>query len=176
MRNLLTIALSAALSACVAPGPKLEAFHPEHNDQARYERDLNECDYESLKATGSYTPDTRGMRTEFGRAYVAQTEMNSRRIEIGMACMRARGYQFRPAGGVAVTSAPNVYATSQERSAHGKHAGHAMNYARKLQCSRDPAVNMTANEGDAEVYWASCDDGRPLQIRCFGSGCVALNR
>lgn len=175
MRSLSILAV-ALLSACAAPGPQLEAFHPNHQDQARYEREVTECEYEALKATGSYTPDTTGMRSELGRAISRGLDMRDRRIEIGLACMRARGYQFRPAGAASSAPPPNVYATSQEPSVHGRHAGHAINFARKLQCSPDPAVNMTENAGDTEVYWATCTDGRPLQIRCYLSGCVSLNR
>lgn len=174
-RGISAAAALLALCGCVAPGPKLEAFHPEHNDQARYTRDLNECDYEARKATGSYTPDTRGMRTEFGRALSAQMDMNSRQIDIGMSCMRARGYEFRPAG--TVVRAPDIpQAGPQPAFAHGTHAGHAIIAARNMQCSNDPRVNISHSEGDSEIYWVTCNDGRPLQLRCTASSCVSMNR
>lgn len=171
------IALALAMWGCAAPGPKLEAYHPEHNDQARYTRDLNECDYESRKATGSYTPDTRGMRTEIGRAYSAHVDMNSRLIDIGMSCMRARGYLFRPVGEAAASSPPPPAPyVATPAPFHGQHAGHAINMARTLGCSRDPHLNMTEKVADVETYWGTCTDGRPLQIRCEAGYCKPLNR
>ena len=169
MGRLSALPVVVALAGCVAPGPKLEAFHPEHQDQARYTRDLYECDYESKKATGGYTPDTRGMRTEFGRALSAQMDMDSRQVEIGMACMRARGYQFRPAGSGLIASAPSAAPPSRSGGFHGQHAGHAIGIARQVQCARDPDVNMTKKVADAETYWAECDNGSKLQIRCDSS-------
>ena len=97
MRPLL-LALTLALSGCAAQQPQLEPYHPEHSDDARFKRDVAECEYEAVKATASYTPDTTGMRTAIGAGISAGIDMRDRRREVGLACLRARGYQFRRIG------------------------------------------------------------------------------
>ena len=84
-----------ALAGCVTQ-PQLDIYHPDMSE-AKMKRDVSECEYEAVKATASYTPDTTGMRTSFGAALSSGLDMRDRRIEVGLACMRARGYQFRRA-------------------------------------------------------------------------------
>jgi hypothetical protein len=98
MRAIVAGFLVMNLVGCALQRPQLEPYHPEHRDEVRFKRDVSECEYEAVKATASYTPDTTGMRTSFGAALSSAIDMRDRRMEVGLACLRARGYQFRPVG------------------------------------------------------------------------------
>lgn len=93
--KLALIAATLALAGC-AVAPQYMWVHSQHTDEARFRQDVAECEYNAVRSTGNYTPDTRGMRTAFGAALSSAIDMRERRTEVGVACMRARGYVQRP--------------------------------------------------------------------------------
>lgn len=83
------------LAGC-ATQPRLEWRHPQHGDHAQFRNDVNQCEYEAVKASGSYAPNNRGYRTSLGQSLADQMDVSSRKDEISIACMKARGYALLP--------------------------------------------------------------------------------
>lgn len=88
MRKALVLAL--LLTGC-ATQPRYEWRHP-HGDKAQFDKDYAQCSYEAAAATGSYSPNNRGYRTELGSMVADNIDKNQRHNEIGNLCMKARGY------------------------------------------------------------------------------------
>ena len=88
MRYSLVFAL--LLTSCATP-PRYEWLHP-HGSKAQFDKDYAQCSYEAAAATGSYSPNNRGYRTELGSMVADNIDRNQRYNEIGHLCMKARGY------------------------------------------------------------------------------------
>ncbi len=85
MLKTLVIVCAAVLAGCAAP-KKLIAFKV-GGSQAEYERDLAACEYDVAKATTQGDASLRtGLAIEVDRAM--------RRRDLGVLCMRAKGYQL----------------------------------------------------------------------------------
>lgn len=86
-----------ALAGCATQPPMMFVHIDGNRDEGRFRRDTAECEYEAVRSTASYTPDTRGMRTAFGAALSSAIDMRDRRMDVALACMSARGYIRKPA-------------------------------------------------------------------------------
>ncbi len=80
------LAIAALLYGC-ATETNFMWLHPNPN-QAQFDKDIAQCNYESATATASYAPT--------GSYLADQVYRNERRIEIGTACMKLRGYTRTP--------------------------------------------------------------------------------
>lgn len=99
------VAAVLVLAGC-ATQPAYEWRHPQHADRARFDTDRAQCEYEASAATGNYSPNNRGYRTDIGRAIADQIDINSRQTQIGVLCMRARGYYQAPISQAAYQAPP----------------------------------------------------------------------
>lgn len=88
MRYALSVAL--LLAGCATP-QQYEWRHAQ-NDEAQFRKDKAQCEYEAVQASGSYAPNNRGYRTAFGQVIADNKDIQDRRMEIGIMCMKARGY------------------------------------------------------------------------------------
>jgi hypothetical protein len=91
MRTLLVILF--ALTGCAAQQPRIW-LHP-HENQAIFQKDVAQCNYEAAKATGSYVPDTSGYRTLLVQDLSAAVDIDNRQTKIKALCMKARGYSLK---------------------------------------------------------------------------------
>lgn len=94
MKRTLLVAI-LLLSGCATQQPQM-VWRASHDNPAQFQRDYDQCNYESAAAIGSYTPDTRGMRTDIGAAISSGIDRGQRQGEIGALCMKARGYHLEP--------------------------------------------------------------------------------
>jgi hypothetical protein len=90
--------LCLLLTACATP-PQPPPFagwtHPTH-DTAQFERDRDQCVYETEKAVAGYSPGYVPP-TPYGAALESsrRTDLLERKIGVLTACLRARGYYER---------------------------------------------------------------------------------
>lgn len=97
-----TLILALLLTGCATASPPMMWKHHAHENRATFDQDIAKCRYEAVQATGSYTPDTRGYRTMLGQDLAAAMDMTKRQSDIGMLCMKARGYSMHPVDHTAI--------------------------------------------------------------------------
>lgn len=88
---LVLVTLVLALSACAQ---QQTVWNHAHGSAAQFERDKLQCEYESAQGTASYSQGATA-RTNSGAFAQGVSEgltIAARRNELGMLCMRARGY------------------------------------------------------------------------------------
>lgn len=166
-RNALALLAPAALAGCAAPGYWL---HPEHQEQARFQRDASQCVYESGLATAN-APASIFLSQQLAQ----DVATGVRRGELQRLCMQARGYYWQ-------TATPGVSPMVQEHAARAARNTAPANtyysevnrFALSAGCSSPDAIK-TGNYGATELYEVSCAAGPSLYLRCSAGTCETTN-
>lgn len=82
-RHVFIATLVVTLAACAAPRPVV--WYKSGADQAQFEKDRLECEYEAMKSVQTYDPS---MRTMIGQ----ELDLAMRRSDLQAMCLRVRGY------------------------------------------------------------------------------------
>ena len=87
-----TLLLCLILTAC-ASQPSYEWRHPS-GDRAKFDKDFAQCQYEAAQATAGYSQGqtARTNSGAFAQGFGEGLEIGARRNELGVLCMKAKGY------------------------------------------------------------------------------------
>lgn len=96
MRSIVIAVVATFLGCAAQPGYMWK--HHSHADKAQFDKDRAQCEYEAAQGTASYSQGATA-RTYSGAVAQGIGEgftIASRRAELGVLCMKAKGYTQHP--------------------------------------------------------------------------------